>query len=57
VATFGQRQAKPLIYFASAVGALCAFFAPSLLPSARITFAPEPVFETRHGAVLDRIAS
>ena len=37
---------KPLIYFASAVGALCAFFAPSLLPSARITFAPEPVFET-----------
>ena len=41
-----DRGSKALIYFASAIGALCAFFAPCFLPSARIALPPEPVFWT-----------
>lgn len=41
-----DNGSKPLIYFASGIGALCAFFTPSVLPSARITLAPEPLFAT-----------
>jgi protein-S-isoprenylcysteine O-methyltransferase len=44
-----DRGSKALIYAASMIGLLCAFAAPSFLPSARIALPPAPVFWTAIG--------